>query len=75
MQETRFHSGDHDDMLTKRFDLFSAFYDGCSRGVSWLVNCSLEAVCTLVFADLEGRLCIVDATIKDQAFHWGLCAQ
>lgn len=29
----------------------------------------LNAVCTLVFADLEGRLCLVDATINDQSFH------
>lgn len=32
VHETRFHFGDHDDILTKSFDLFLTYYDGRSRG-------------------------------------------
>lgn len=31
VQETIFHSGDHGDIVTKTFDLFSAYYVGRSR--------------------------------------------
>lgn len=57
---------DHD--ILTRFDLSSAYYDGRPRGIYWLINSSLIAVCTLIFAHLEGRLCFVDPNIKDQAF-------
>lgn len=69
VQETRFHSGDHDDILTKGLTSFQRVMMAALVGGSWLVNRSLNAACTLVFADLEGTLYVVDVTIKDQAFR------
>lgn len=57
-----FRSGHYVAILSKKFDHFSAYYDGCSGGgCSWLVNRSLKNLCSLVF---------VDVTIKDQAFRF-----
>ncbi len=44
---------------------FSAYFDGRSRGVTWLVSRRLVATCALVLSDLAGRLCVLDVTIKD----------
>ncbi len=43
VQETRFSSHDYEDILSKGFALYSACFDGRSRGVSWLVSKSLKA--------------------------------
>lgn len=44
VQESCFHSDDLDDKLSKSFDLFSVYYNGRSKGVSWLVNHSMSTV-------------------------------
>ena len=69
LQETHFIPSDYESVLSKDFLLFSAYFDSHSRGVSWLISRSLNAACTLVFADPAGRLCVVDATIKGEAFR------
>lgn len=38
----------------------SAYFDSCSRGVSWLVSHSLGATCSLVFTDPVGKLCVLN---------------
>ena len=48
---------------------FSAYFDGRSRGVTWLVSRRLDASCALVLSDPAGRLCVLDVTIKDKAFR------
>ena len=47
----------------------SAYFDGSSRGVTWLVSRRLDATCALVLSDPAGRLCVLDVTIKDKAFR------
>ena len=49
--------------------LSSAYFDGRSRGVTWLINRRLDAQCALVLSDSSGRLCVLDVTIKDKAFR------
>lgn len=68
VEESFFQSDDLDDLLSMSCDIFSVYYDGRSKGVSRLVSHSLNVVCMLVFADLNGRLCVVGAIIKYQAF-------
>ena len=48
---------------------FSAYFDGHSRGVTWLISRRLDATCALVLSDPVGRLCVLDVTIKDKAFR------
>ena len=48
---------------------FSAYFDGHSRRVTWLVSRRLIATCALVLSDPAGRLCILYVTIKDKAFR------
>lgn len=62
-QETRFHSGDHDDILKNMMMVVLVV-------TTWLVRRSLNIICTLVLSDLEGRLCVGDATIKHQVFSF-----
>ena len=69
VQETRFASSDNETILSRDFRLFSAYFDGRSRGVSWLISKSLEVTADLVFADPAGRLCVVDITIKGEQFR------
>ena len=69
LQETHFIPSDYLNVLTKRYDLFSAYFDSHSRGVSWLISHSLKATCSLVFADPAGRICVVDITIKEDTFR------
>lgn len=64
MQESRFSTRDRDDILSKRFVLYSTCFDGRSRGVPWLVSKSKNATGALVCADPSGRLCVLDITIK-----------
>ena len=53
-----------EDILSKDCLAFSAYFDGCSRGVTWLVSRRLITTCALA-----GRLCVLDVTIKDKAFQ------
>ena len=69
IQETHFDSSFHEDILSGVYEPFSAFFDGRSRGVTWLVSRSLKASCTLVFSDPQGRLCVLDITIKGKVFR------
>ena len=69
MQETRFDSNFHEDILLKDYLSFSAYFDGRSRDVTWLISRRLDATCALVLSDPVGRLCVVDVTIKDKAFR------
>ena len=69
LQETRFDSNFHEDILSKDYLSFSAYFDGRSRGVTWLISRRLDATCALVLSDPAGRLCVVDVTIKDKAFR------
>ena len=64
LQETRFDSNFHKGILSKGYLSFSAYFDGRSRGVTWLISRRLDATCALVLSDPAGRLCVVDVTIK-----------
>ena len=68
LQEACFDSNFHEDILSKDYLSFSAYFDGRSRGVTWLVSRRLVATCALVLSDPAGRLCVLDVTIKDKAF-------
>ena len=68
LQETRFDSNFHEDILSRDYLSFSAYFDGRSRGVTWLISRRLDATCALVLSDLVGRLCVLDVTIKVKAF-------
>ena len=70
LQETHFDSHFHESILSRVYEPFSAYFDGRARGVSWLINRNLKATCSLVFSDPAGRLCVLDATIKDKAFRF-----
>ena len=69
LQETHFDSNFHEGVLSKDYLSFSAYFDGRSRGVTWLISRRLDASCALVLSDLAGRLCVLDVTIKDKAFR------
>ena len=69
LQETRFDSNFHESILSRDYLSFSAYFDGRSRGVTWLISRRLDATCALVLLDLAGRLCVLDVTIKDKAFQ------
>ena len=77
LQETRFDSNFHEDILSKDYLSFSAYFDGRSRGVTWLISRRLDDTCALVLSDPAGRLCVVDVTIKDKgvSLDWGLWTQ
>lgn len=64
-------------MHSKRIVLYLVCFDGCSKGVTWLVRKSLDAACALVLTGPVGRLCILNVTIKDKSLSLigGLCAQ
>ena len=49
--------------------LFSAYFDGRSRGVTRLISKRLISTCTLVLSDPSGKLCILHVTIKDKVFR------
>ena len=69
LQETHFDSNFHESILSRDYLSFSAYFDGRSRGVTWLISRRLDATCALVLSDPAGRLCILDVTIKDKAFR------
>ena len=69
LQETRFDSNFHEGILSRDYLSFSAYFDGRSRGITWLISRRLDATCALVVSDPAGRLCILDVTIKDKAFQ------
>ena len=69
LQETRFDSNFHEGILLRDYWSFSAYFDGRSRGVTWLISRRLDATCALVLSDPTGRLCVLDVTIKDKAFR------
>lgn len=62
IQETQLSTHDDEYILSKRFVLYSVYSDESLRGVSWLVM----AVCALFFADLVGKLFMLNVTIKDK---------
>ena len=68
LQVTRFDSNFHEDILSRDYLSFSAYFDGRSRGITWLVSRRLVATCVLVLSDPAGRLCVLDVAIKDKAF-------
>ena len=70
IQETHFDSNFRESILSRVYEPFSAYFDGRARGVSWLICRGLSASCSLVFSDPEGRLCVLDATIKGRAFRF-----
>ena len=78
LQETHFDSNFHEGVLSRDYLSFSAYFDGRSRGFTWLISRRLDASCALVLSDPAGRLCVLDVTIKDKAFRligvWGLNA-
>ena len=69
LQETHFDSNFHEGILSRNYFSFSAYFDGRSRGVTWLISRRLDATCALVLSDPTGRLCVLDVTIKDKAFQ------
>ena len=69
LQETRFDSNFHEDILSKDHLSFSAYFESSSRGVTWLVSRRLVAMWALVLSDPTGRLCVQDVTIKDKVFR------
>ena len=69
LQETHFDSNFHEGVLSRDYLSFSAYFDGRSRGVTWLISRHLDASCALVLSDPAGRLCVLDVTIKDKAFR------
>ena len=69
LRETHFDSNFHEDILSKDYLSFSAYFECRSRSVTWLVSIHLVATCALVLSDPAGRLCVLDVTIKDKAFQ------
>ena len=65
LQETRFHEG----ILSMNYLSFSAYFDGRSRGVTWLINRRLDATRALVLSHPADRLCVLDITIKNKTFR------
>lgn len=68
VQETHLIANNYEGVQLRRVHLLSAYFDKCSRGFTQVVNCSLNTTCSLVFADLAGRLCLLDVTINGKAF-------
>lgn len=68
MQETHFIASNHEDVLVRKFHLFSAYFD-CHylRGASWLANCSLSMTCSLLFADTPSS--VLNVTLKKKVFQ------
>lgn len=64
LQETHLIPSNYEDILSKRFQLYSAYFDIHPRGVSWLAIRYLTTSSALVFANPESRLCALDVTIK-----------
>ena len=56
-------------ILSRDYLSFSAYFDGRSRGVTWLISRRLDATRALVLSDPADRLCVLDVTIKDKAFR------
>ena len=69
LQETCLDSKFHEGIPSRDYLSISAYFDGRSRGVTWLISRRLDATCALVLSDPAGRLCVVDVTIKDKAFR------
>ena len=69
LQETHFDSKFHEGILSMDYLSFSAYFDGRSRGVTWLISRCLDSTCALVLSDPVSRLCVLDVTIKDKAFQ------
>lgn len=70
IQETHFIPSDYQGVLLRDFQLYSAHYDTHARGVTWLVKRTLDASCDPIYADPEGRLLVLDVTVKDVAFRF-----
>lgn len=61
--------------FVRGFVLYSASFDGRSRGVSWLVGKILNVAPSFVFAVPVCRLCELSVTIKDKPLrHIGVYA-
>ena len=54
LQETRFDSNFHEDILSKDYLSFSAYFEGRSRGVTWLVSRRLVATCSVDKTGTDG---------------------
>ena len=59
LQEIRFDSNCHEGILLKDYLALSAYFDGHSRGVTWLLSRRLIATCALVLSDPVSRLCVL----------------
>lgn len=70
LQEIHLIASDYKDILSKWFRLYSAYFDSRFRGVSWLIRRPLTASCAHVFADSEGRICVLDITIKGKSLRF-----
>ena len=69
LQETRFDSNFHGGILSRNYLSFLAYFDGRSRGVTWLISRRLDATCAHILSDPADRLCVLDVTIKHKAFQ------
>ena len=69
LKDTHFDYNFHEVILLRDYLSFWAYFDGHSRGVTWLINRRLISMCTLVLSDPASRLCILDVTTKDKAFR------
>lgn len=57
VQEDHLIVSDYKCLMSRRFRLFSVYFDRHSTGVSWLVSRFLDATCALVFEDPTKKLC------------------
>ena len=69
LQVARFDCNYHKCIRSNNYIAFSAYFDGRSRGVPWLVSRRLVTMCTLIFSDPADRLGVLDVTIKNKAFQ------
>ena len=71
VQETHSVSRSGDNVLSagNYFDVFSAYGDSKSRGVSLLVRCGLGAVTNVVYAGASGRLIVADVAVRSYKFR------
>ena len=69
VQETHFTCGADCRVLESDFNVFSAYGNRTSVGVSLLVGCSLDADVDVVFAGDGGRLVVADVAVKSFKFR------
>ena len=64
LQETHFDSSES--ILPKVYEPLLAYFNA---RVTRLMSRNLKDICSLIVSDLVGRLCVLDVTIKNAAFH------